>query len=183
MFPIVLASVFEKFGKKEFWTELLKSDFNRGFLAAFVLIIALFLAFLVLKICFAVLFRVRSCHQILVHRDDGDILVDSDAIDNAAERVFLTFPDLNIRRIRLYRDGRHYRMDLVCSIAHGCSCTDLIAQVKPALLSTLKETFGIESVRSIRFLIEALKGESAAPIKISAPEPVPSEEGSNDLSL
>ncbi len=183
MFPIVLASVFEKIGRKEFWLELLKSDFNRGFLAAFVLIIAFFLAFLLLKICFFILFRVRSCHQILVRRSDGDILVDIDAVTHAAERVFEAFPDLRIRRIRIFQDGGHYRIDLYGSVAHGCSCTELIGALKPALLETLKATFGIGNVKTIRFFIEALKGESSGdPIRISAPEPI--EDGaSDDISL
>ena len=151
------------------WQELLRSDFNRGYVAALVLVLALLLAMLILKFLCWLAFRTRRCSEITIPRRDGDIVVSREAVAAAVERELRAFPELNVRKIRLFRRRRAYLMTLCCAYGGGDGVPALADELKPRLLSVLKTTFGIETMKRIKVVIEKLDGSAPEPLKAVTP--------------
>ena len=153
---------FAELADPEFWRQLLSSDFNRGYAAAIGLVFALLLLLLILKIIFKLLFRTRRCGAIPVRCPTGDLLVSRGAIENAARQVLDEFPQLAVRRIMLYRNGKRFSMTLCCSFsADGRGLPAISDEIKPKMLQMLHRVFGIDTLQTIRFQIEALTSEIA----------------------
>lgn len=140
----------------EAWRQILQSDFNRGYIAALALVLALLLALLILKFLCWLAFRTRRCSEIIVPRRDGDIVISRDAVTIAVSRELKAFPELDVRRIRLFRRGKIYLMTLFCTYNGGSGIPSLADGLKPRLLNALKDTFGIDSLKRIKVVVEKL---------------------------
>ncbi len=145
----------------EFWRELLSNDFNRGYMAAIGLVLAVFILALVLRLAMMLLFRTRRCNWVPVPSESGNLVVSRKAIENAARQVLEAFPQLTVRRISLYRRGKkRYLMTLQCYFsAKGKGLVQTTEEVKPKMLEMLTRVFGIEALKEIRFQVEALEDE------------------------
>ncbi len=151
------------------WQALLQSDFNRGYIAALFLVLALVLALLILKLLFMLAFRTRSCATVTVPRKDGDIVVSRDAVTEAVIRELQSFPALAVRKIRLYRRRRRYLMTIFCGFNGDGGVPQLVEELKPRLTETLKSTFGIDSLDTIKVVIERLDVDAAPNIPDTLP--------------
>ena len=150
----------------ETWRLLLQSDFNRGYIAALVLFMALFLALMILRlILWFAFFRTHRCSEIVVPRRDGDIVVSRDAVTMAVSRELEAFPELDVRSIRLYRRGKTYLMTLFCIYEGGGGIPALSDELKPRVLDSLKRIFGIVSLKRIKLVVEKMHAPAPQPVE------------------
>ena len=156
----------------EMWRQLLQSDFNRGYIAALVLYMALFIALMILRFLLWLAFRTRSCSEIVVPRRDGEIVVSRDAVTMAVAHELEAFPELDVRKIRLFRRGKEYLMTIFCTYGGGDGIPAVSDGFKPRVLDSLKRTFGIESLKRIKLVVEKM---DARAMKQSKPEPASAE--------
>ncbi len=148
--------------KLEFWQQLLSSDFNRGYVAGFGLVIVLLIIWFIIKLIIKLKFHSGRCNSIVVPRADGDLVISSQAVESVAAEVISGYPQLTIRRIRLYRHRKNYSMTLYASFAPDgrLGLPELADQIKPQVSEMLRLTYGIDTVGSIRFLIEDMTDHS-----------------------
>jgi len=139
------------------WKTLLESDFNRGYLAALVLVLALTAALLILKFVLFMMFRTRRASSVTVNTPEGDIVVTRDALGEAVTRELERYPELYLRKLRLFRRGKAYMLTLSCEFRGSSGgVPDVAGQLRPQLKEKLKQFFGIESLRSIKIVVEKL---------------------------
>lgn len=148
------------------WKTLLESEFNRGYLAALVLVLALVVALLILKFVFFLMFRTRRAANVTVKSPDGDIVVTRDAVCEAVVRELERYPELELRKLRLFRRGKAYLLTLDCEFRGSRGVPEVAERLRSQLREKLKELFGIESLRSIGIVVEKIavpkEAESAA---------------------
>ena len=156
--------MFDRIFDLETWHQLLQSDFNRGYLAALAIYMALFIALMVLRFLFWLAFRTRGCSEVVVPCRDGDIVVSRDAVTMAVSHELADFPALDVRKIRLFRRGKVYSMTLLCVYGGGESgIPELAANFKPRIIDSLKSTFGIDSLKRIKVVVEKMDAPQSRP--------------------
>ena len=161
-----------KFFSLQNWQSLLRSDFNRGYLCALALVAALIVVLMILRFIWWLIFRERSCSKLTIRRGDGDIVVSRSAVCAAIDGALKSVPALRVRKLRIFRRGSNYSITLLSSFDGTGSAAELVEQVKPLVTGTLRDTFGIENVRRVKVVIEALEsddGEDGAPVPHTAP--------------
>ncbi|MDR0933368.1 MAG: hypothetical protein LBM70_10190 [Victivallales bacterium] len=159
----------------EFWFEVGKDDFMRGYATAVVVIVGLLILLVVIRFVAWMLFRSRRCGSIVVPNAGGELTISRDAIEKAARSVLDEIGELNVRRIQLYRQGKSYSLLLYCTfIGGGKGLPEISGELRPRLLETLRNLFGISSLRKVRFRVDTLTGEGAVSAP-AAPEKAKSE--------
>jgi len=137
------------------WQRLLSNDFARGYLAALSLFVAIFVLVLLIRIFFWLCFRTRRCSNVVVPGEGGDIVISRDAVTAVLEQELKAYPQLMVHRIRITRRGQKHFLALYCAFSTKAgSIPELLQEIKPRLQDTLKDVFGIKSVKSIRVVIE-----------------------------
>ena len=152
------------------WKALLESDFNRGYLAALVLVLALTAALLILKFILFMAFRTRRASAVTVESPEGDIVVTRDALGEAVDRELEAYPELYLRKLRLFRRGKAYMLTLNCEFRGADGVPDVAGRLRPQLKEKLKQLFGFETLRSIRIVVEKLAVPIAGREPADAPE-------------
>lgn len=154
---------------RDFWNTLLGSDFNRGYMAALLLILILFLILLVVRFVIYLFFRTRKCKAVIIPDSQGDITISRTAVENAVRKTVAAYPALDLRDLKLFRKGKNYMLRLHCSLdgAQSNAFSALVEELRPALLEMLKDTFGITQLRKVRFVLEDYE---AAADEIPAPQ-------------
>lgn len=151
---------FEDLCTVEFWRQLTENDFERGYLTGVGLALLLLLALLVLRLILKLMFRNRRSGVVVVSRADGDLVISRDAVESSARHVLNAFPQLDVRRIQLYRKGKRYSMTLICGYSAGeAGIPELAEKLKPMLLEKFRTMFGIEHLSAIRIRVEELVSE------------------------
>ena len=147
----------EKFCHLSYWQQLIANDFNRGYLAALALVFAFLLVILLLKFLLWLLFRTRRCGSVVVESPDGEVVISRDAVTALLRRELSEFSQLEVRTIRILRRGRRYFLRLYADFrTGGKGLQAVLDEVKPRLLDSLRETFGITCVKKIKVTIEEL---------------------------
>lgn len=154
------------------WKTLLESDFNRGYLAALVLVLALVAALLILKFLLFLIFRTKRASSVTVGSADGEIVVTRDALEEAIGRELELYPELYLRKLRMFRRGKVYMLTLFCEFRGSSGVPDVADRLRPQLKEKLKRLFGLEALRSIKIVVEKLAVPIAEP---SAPASVPND--------
>ncbi len=165
------------------WKILLESDFNRGYLAALVLVLALVVALLILKFIVFLIFRTRRASSVTVKSPDGDIVVTRDALEEAIDRELELYPELYLRKLRMFRRGKAYMLTLFCEFRGSRGVPDVAGRLRPQLKDKLKQLFGVEALRSIRIVVEKLAvplAEASAPA--SASDDVPAAQTDDETA-
>jgi hypothetical protein len=154
---------------RDFWNTLLGSDFNRGYMAALLLILILFLILIAVRFVVYLFFRTRKCKAVIIPDSQGDVTISRTAVENAVRKTISACPELELRALKLYRKGNSYALNLHCVLdgSHGTSFSSLVENLRPALQEMLKNTFGITRLRKIRFILEEYE---AAHDEIPVPE-------------
>jgi hypothetical protein len=146
---------FSNFCKLSFWQQLLNNDFNRGYAAGIALVVGVILLLLVIKFLIWCIFRTRRCASISISGEMGDVIVSRHAVVALLNEELKKFDQLSIRTIKIMRRGSSYMLRLYGVFYRGNSgLIELLDQVKPALIDSLKSTFGIKNISSIGIIVE-----------------------------
>ena len=143
------------------WETLLASDFNRGYLAALALVLALVLALMILKLVWFIAFRTRRASTVTVPHPDGDLVVSRDALAEAVSRELDGYPELQLRKLRLFRRGKYYLLTLLCEFNGADGVPGIASELRTKLRERLKQLFGLESLKSVKIVIEKLSRPTA----------------------
>ena len=141
------------------WQSLLKSDFNRGYLCALALVGGLIVILMILKFVWWLIFRERGCSRLTIRRDDGDVVVSRSAICAAIGGALKGIAALKVRKLRIFQRGKNYSITLLSSFDGSVSVAELVEKVKPLVMGTLRDTFGIDNVRRVKVVVEELDNE------------------------
>lgn len=169
---------------RDFWNSLLGSDFNKGYMAALLLVLALILILLVIRFIFFLFFRTRKCKAVIIPDSQGDVTISRTAVENAVRKTFSAYPELELRELKLFRKGKAYILRLHCALdgTQGSAFSALVDELRPALLEMLKNTFGISRMQKIRFVLEEYEAPETVE-KTTTPEDAPAEENEADPGI
>ena len=144
-------------GDPRWWRSLLGSDFNQGFIAALVLILALIVILLLLRGILCLIFRYRRCSNIIVPRADGNIVVGRDVVAAMVERELGTYPAVVSEKIVLTRRGGRYQLTIYCRylLSDQSGLPAFCDEFKPRLTAALEKGFGVTSLEKIRFWVSS----------------------------
>ena len=141
------------------WQALLKSDFNRGYLCALALVAALLVVMMIIKFIWWLIFREYGCSKLTIGRTDGDIIVSRSAVCSTIENALRHIAALKVRKVRIFQRGKNCSITLLASFDGTCSVSELVEEVKQIVIWTLRDTFGVENVRRVKVVIEALEND------------------------
>ena len=139
------------------WQNLLRSDFNRGYMCALALVAALIVVLMILRFVWWLIFRERGCSRLTIRRKDGDIVVSRSAVCAAIDEALKSVAALKVRKLRIFQRGSNYSITLLSSFDGTGSVAELVEQLKPLVTGTLRDTFGIDNVRRVKVVIEELE--------------------------
>ena len=91
---------------------ILKSDFNCGFISAVSIILFIFLLVLAIRILAFIFFRSRRCNKIMVQSGGGTLIVTRKAIESVIRAELAAFSQISVRKLVLYRKGKLWWHDL-----------------------------------------------------------------------
>lgn len=151
--------LWEELFSRGFYRELFRSDFNLGYATGAGLVLGLLILLVILRIIVRLVFRRRRSSAIVVPDAAGELIISSDAVEKAARSVLGNFKELNVHKIRLYRQGKKsYQLLLFCTfVGGGRGLPELSSAIRPQLLETLGRLFGVHSLRKVQFRIDSLE--------------------------
>lgn len=172
--------VLEELFSSELYRELFNNDFNIGYAMGVGLVIGLLILLVIFRIVLRLVFRRHRCSSIVVPDAEGELIISCEAVEKAVRSVLENFKELDIRRIRLYRQGKNYQLLLYCAfIGGGKGLPELSGEIRPRLIETLERLFGIHSLRKVRFRIDTLEEGSVPEIQSPA---IPVNEAASSAS-
>jgi hypothetical protein len=144
-------------GNPQWWRALMGSEFNQGFMAALVLILALMLVLLILRGILFLVFRTRRCSTIVVKRQDGNTVVARDVVASVVNQELIPYPALSAEKIQLTRKGKEYQLTIYCRylLSDQAGLPSFCDEFKPRLKEALQKGFGINTLTDIRLWILA----------------------------
>ena len=158
------------------WRDLLAGDFNRGYFAGVVLVLAVVLVLLAIRIVLSFIFRNRRVRSIVVPAADGEVMISQKAVIAAVESMLKNFPALMIDSLKIYRRRRQYAFLLHCrfKIDDTAAFPDVAQRMKDAVFAGMQAQFGVTGLRKIRIVLTELDNSKDLPAKEnSAAEEIP----------
>ena len=158
--------ILKAIGNPQWWRSLMGTEFNQGFMAALILILALILTLLIMRGILFLIFRTRRCSSIVVKRADGDTVVSRDVISSVIDRELAAYPALSTEKILLTRKGSKYQLTIYCRylLSDQAGMSTFCDEFKPRLLAALDKGFGIKSLDRICFWVSSPEdGDYSAP--------------------
>lgn len=139
---------------------ILKSDFNCGFISAVSIILFIFLLVLAIRILAFIFFRSRRCNKIMVQSGGGTLIVTRKAIESVIRAELAAFSQISVRKLVLYRKGKAYSLKLCCQFARdGVGMPEITQQLTPRIKEVMNRLFGIDTMNKIDIIIERLRSE------------------------
>ena len=139
---------------------ILKSDFNCGFISAVSIILFIFLLVLAIRILAFIFFRSRRCNKIMVQSGSGTLIVTRKAIESVIRAELAAFSQIKVRKLVLYRKGKAYSLKLCCQFASGgAGMPEIARQLTPRIKEVMNRLFGIDTMNKIDICIERLRSE------------------------
>ena len=137
---------------KEFFTIVSESDFDHGFVSGVLLALGIVVLFLIVKLIFKIIFRVRKTKLILVKPKDGDgkIIIETSAVESAIREEIAKIHSISINKIKIYRNKRAYFLLINCN--YDGKDGNLMAirnVVKERIDVIFKEFFGVKNLKKI----------------------------------
>ena len=130
------------------------NDFERGFFAAMLLTAAIFLLLLLLCLILKIIFRKPAVTGVTLPREDGDIFISRSAIFSTVSRLEKDFPELEISKVTLSRRRGELAMCVsVFFYENGSPFDALAGNLKQSIFDTLKNTLGVDTVRSVSVVL------------------------------
>jgi len=138
--------------------EILRNDFNCGYIAAISTVAVILLLFLLLRFVLWLFFRTRRCGMVVVPSENGDLIVTRNAVEAVVRGEVETFSQIYLRKLLLFRRGNSYQLKLFCRFERGAEgMPDLASRIKTRLNEVMLQQFGIDSIRDISICVERLK--------------------------
>lgn len=137
------------------------SDFERGFAAAMLLTAAIFLLLLLVCLILKIIFRKPAVPGVTLPREDGDIFISRSAIFSTVSRLEEFFPELEISKVALMR--RRGELSMTVSVVfyeNGSPFDALAGNLKQRIFDTLKNSLGIDTVKSVAVVLVKAPVES-----------------------
>ena len=149
--------ILKALGNPQWWRSLLGTEFNQGFMAALILILALILFLFIIRGIFFLVFRTRRCSNIVVKRADGNTVVSRDVIASVIDNELRGYPALSAEKIVLARKGKKYRLTIYCRylLSDQAGMPAFCDEFKPRLLAALEKGFGIDTLDQVCFWVSA----------------------------
>ena len=139
---------------------ILKSDFNCGFISALAIVLFIILLFLAIRILAFIFFRTRRCNKIMVQSGSGTLIVTRKAIESVIRAELAAFSQIKVRKLVLYRKGKAYSLKLCCQFASGgAGMPEIARQLTPRIKEVMNRLFGIDTMNKIDICIERLRSE------------------------
>ena len=128
--------------------------FNRGFLSAIAVILAILFILLVLRLIVAFIFRTRRCSGVTINGENGDVFISSSAITSLIRSLEHEFKFVEIDKVRLYTRSKVQFLNIQIDFdASGGGLPPLSADLQSRVLSALKDVFGIESINKVHITL------------------------------
>ena len=144
--------------KPERLEEILRSDFNCGYIAALSTVAAILLLFLLLRFILWLFFRTRRCGIVVVPSENGELTVTRNAVESVVRDEVESFPQIYLRKLLLFRRGGVYRLKLFCRFERGAEgMPDIASRIRTRLNEVMLQQFGIDSIKDISICVERLK--------------------------
>lgn len=129
-------------------------DFNRGFLTALAVALALAFILLTLRLLVAFIFRTRRCSGVTIARPNGNVFISSSAITSLIRALEHEFKFVEIDKVRLYARSKQQFLNIQIDFdASGGGLPPLAADLQDRVLTVLKEVFGIDSIAQIHITL------------------------------
>ncbi|MBQ9500728.1 MAG: hypothetical protein IJU70_01085 [Lentisphaeria bacterium] len=142
--------------------EILRSDFNCGYIAAISTVALVLLLFLLLRFVFWLIFRTKRCGSVVVPSENGDLIVTRNAVEAVVREEVESFPQIYLRKLLLFRRGNTYLLKLFCRFERGAEgMPDIAGRIRTRLNEVMLQQFGIDSIREVSICIERLKESDA----------------------
>ncbi len=154
----------------QWWRALMGTEFNQGFMAALLLILALMLTLLFVRGILFLIFRTRRCSTIVVKRDDGNTVVARDVIASVVNQELVAYPALTAEKIQLTRKGSEYQLTIYCRylLNDQAGLPAFCDEFKPRLKTALEKGFGIDSLKNIRLWILSSEEDGAEQLPVDS---------------
>lgn len=148
--------------KSETAEKILQNDFNCGYLSALLTVALVLVLFIIIRIVLALLFRRKRCGKVSVPSPDGELVVTRKAIESVVRKELEVFSQIQVRKLLLFKQGKHYSMKLFCQFSReGSGLPEIAQELKPRLKDVMNKLFGIDTMSDISICIEKLKADEA----------------------
>jgi len=150
---------------------LCSGDFNRGYLTGAGLVLGLLVLFVIIRLILKIIFRCRRCGQIVVSASSGDLVISRAVIEQTVRKVLRGVNELDVSRIRLFRTGKNYSLQLYCTFfGGGRGVPEIAGDIRVRIGETLQKLFGITMLKRIDLRVEE-QAESVAMPEVCSPAP------------
>ena len=132
--------------------EMWAVEFYRGALLATGCFAAVLILYWIVKLVIFVKFGRRRCSSVSVNNEHGSIISSCDTITAVLRSELKNFPELNIRRILIYRKRGVYSIELRCvyaKVENFRGIPELFAQMEPLIREHMKNIFGMDDIAKI----------------------------------
>ena len=155
----------------QWWRALLGSDFNRGFMAALVLILLLMVLLMLARGIIRLVFGTRRCSCVVVKRTDGDTVISRDTVAALVNRELVNYPAIRSERIVLTRRRSVYQLTIYCEylLSDQTGIPAFCDDFKPKLQESLAKSFGITGISAVRLWVDAVPGDDSASARPEEP--------------
>lgn len=137
---------------KDFFTIVSESDFEYGFVSGVLFALGIVIFFLIVKLIFKIIFRIRRTKLILVQPKDGGgkIIIETSAVEFAIREEISKIYSISINKIKIFRNKRAYFLLINCNYDGKDGNLMVIRNViKERIEVIFKEFFGVKNLKKI----------------------------------
>ena len=139
------------------WQRYFGDTFASGLGLAAALLALVLVLYIVLRLCWWMIFRHRRVSQIVMRGKTGDIVIAEPAILDSIRSISGEFPELDFGRIRINRRGSGYGVELKVEYHTGSRALgDCCDAVRTRINEVLFERFQIGSFKRVDVRLERL---------------------------
>ena len=129
----------------------------RGALLATAVFVAILLIYWIIRIVCFFKFGKRRCVAVTVEKEQGNIVVFTDAVTAVLRDELKSFAELDIRRIIIFRKRDAYFMELRCNyykVEKFRGLPELFSEIEPLIKKRMKDIFGMENISAVDIRID-----------------------------
>lgn len=137
---------------KEFFKVATETDFEYGFVTGVLFSLGIVIFFLIIKLIFRIIFRVRKTKNILINPKDkdGKIIIQRSAVEAAIREDISKIHSISLNKVKIYRNNSAYFLWLNCSYDGKDGNLMAVREVLKNRLTVLfKEFFGVTNLKKI----------------------------------
>lgn len=157
--------------------EMWKVEFYRGALLATGCFAAVLILYWIIKLVIFLKFGKHRCSNISVDNEYGSIISSCDTVTAVLRSELKNFPELDIRRILIFRKRGVYSIELRCiyaKVENFRGIPELFALMEPLIREHMKSIFGMEDIAKIDIRIVGSDdfddGNDAVGAAVASPE-------------